>query len=85
MGGGVDDLCEDLRAAAARGDLPALDADYMAAAMAGVAIEVAVRLVERDPPDVAGAAQFATELFVGGIDRLATAGPPPDGATRVAN
>ncbi|MFL5820770.1 MAG: TetR/AcrR family transcriptional regulator [Solirubrobacteraceae bacterium] len=85
LGGGVDDLRDDLRAATAQGELPLLDADYMAAAMAGVAIEVAVRMVERDPPDVEGAARFATELFVGGIERLARARVGPGGATRVAN
>ena len=85
LGGGVDDLRDDLGSAAACGDLPPLDADYMAAAMAGVAIELAVRMVERNPPDVEGAARFATALFVGGIDCLAAAGPVPDGAPRVAN
>jgi hypothetical protein len=27
-------------------------------------------MIERDPPDVAGAARFAADLFLGGIDRL---------------
>jgi hypothetical protein len=43
----------------------------MAAAMVGAAFEIGVRMIERDPPDVAGATRFATDLFVGGIDRLA--------------
>jgi AcrR family transcriptional regulator len=70
LGGGVDDLREDLEAGIASGDLPGLDAEYMAAAMGGVGIEVAVRMVERDPVDVEGAAGFATQLFLGGIERL---------------
>ena len=73
LGAGVQDLLEDLRAAIARGELPPFDADYMAGAMAGVALEVGVRMAERDPPDPAGAARFATELFLGGIARLGRA------------
>jgi AcrR family transcriptional regulator len=72
LGAGVDELLEDLREAVARGDLPPLDADYMAGAMAGAALEIGVRMTERRPPDVEGAARFATELFLGGIARLAS-------------
>jgi AcrR family transcriptional regulator len=70
LGAGVEDLLEDLRSAMLRGDLPPIDADYMAGAMAGVALELGVRMAERDPADVEGAARFATELFLGGIARL---------------
>jgi AcrR family transcriptional regulator len=71
LGAGVEELLEDLRAAIAAGELPAVDAEYMAAAMAGVGIEVGVRMVDRDPVDPEGAAAFATALFLGGIERLA--------------
>jgi AcrR family transcriptional regulator len=71
LGAGVDELLDDLRAAIARGDLPPMDADYMAGAMAGAALELGVRMAERDPADVEGAAHFATELFLGGIERMA--------------
>ena len=71
LGAGVDELLDDLRAAIARGDLAPLDADYMARAMAGAALELGVRMAEREPADVEGAARFATQLFLGGIDRLA--------------
>lgn len=71
LGAGVDELLDDLRAAIARGDLPPLDADYMAGAMAGAALELGVRMTERKPADVEGAARFATGLFLGGIERLA--------------
>jgi AcrR family transcriptional regulator len=67
---GVDELFEDVREAIVRGELPPLDADYLTGAMAGVAFEVAIRMVERDPPDVEGAARFATDLFLGGIARM---------------
>jgi AcrR family transcriptional regulator len=70
LGAGVDELLEDLRAAIERGDLPQFDADYMACAMAGAALELGVRMADREPPDVEGAARFATELFLGGIARL---------------
>jgi AcrR family transcriptional regulator len=70
LGAGVEDLLDDLRAAIDRGDVPPLDADYMSGAMAGVALELGVRMIERDPVDVDGAARFATELFLGGIERL---------------
>ena len=70
LGAGVEDLLEDLRAAIERGDMPPLDANYMAGAMAGVALELGVRMAERTPPDVEGAARFATELFLAGIQRL---------------
>jgi AcrR family transcriptional regulator len=70
LGAGIDELLDDLQAAIARGDLPPLDADYMAGAMAGVALELGVRMAEREPADVDGAARFATELFLGGIARL---------------
>jgi AcrR family transcriptional regulator len=70
LGAGVDELLDDLRAAIGRGEMPPLDADYMAGAMAGVALEVGVRMIEREPPDLDGAVRFATELFLGGIGRL---------------
>jgi AcrR family transcriptional regulator len=70
LGSGVQELLEDIRAAIDRGDLPPHDADYMAGAMAGVALELGVRMAERTPADVEGAARFATELFLGGIARL---------------
>jgi AcrR family transcriptional regulator len=71
LGSGVQELLDDITAAIDRGDLPPHDADYMAGAMAGVALELGVRMAERSPADVDGAARFATELFLGGIARLA--------------
>jgi AcrR family transcriptional regulator len=71
LGSGVQELLDDITAAINRGDLPPHDADYMAGAMAGVALELGVRMAERSPADVEGAARFATELFLGGIERLA--------------
>lgn len=66
----VDELEHDLREAIARGALPEHDTGYMAAAMVGAALEIGVRMVEREPPDVDGATRFAGELFVGAFGLL---------------
>ena len=71
LAAGVDELLVDLEDAIARGEMPPLDARYMARAMAGVGIEVGMEMLERDPIDVEGAARFATDLFLGGIARMA--------------
>jgi hypothetical protein len=87
LAAGVGELLEDLEAAIARGELPPLDARYMARAMAGAGLEIAMEMFERAAgaaaggngaldgspaaPDVEGAAAFATALFLGGIERTA--------------
>jgi len=71
FGAGVDELAADIRAAMKLGIVPPIDADYMAAAMVGAALEVGVAMVQREPPDVEGATRFATGVFLGGIERLA--------------
>ena len=73
LGVGYEELRTDLEDAVRRGVVPALDTEYAAAAMVGTGFEVAVRMVERQPADVDGAAHFATALFVGGIDALTRA------------
>ncbi len=70
LAAGVDELLEDLEAAIARGEMPSVDARYMARAMGGVALEVGMEMLERRPLDVDGAAEFASELFLGGIERM---------------
>ena len=70
LGAGIDDLEEDLRDLVAAGRVSVHDVDFMAAAMAGAGVEIAMRMIERDPPDVEGATRFATALFVGGLARL---------------
>jgi AcrR family transcriptional regulator len=70
IGAGTYELEADLRAAVASGALPPHDADLMAAAMVGAALEVGTRLVERDPPDVEAAVAFVTDVFLGAFDRL---------------
>ncbi len=73
LGASVTELREDLEAAVARGDVPSVDLDYLAAAMAGVAVEVALRMVERRPADVEGATMFVSRLLLGGLVGLAEA------------
>lgn len=63
-------LNDDIRAAIASGVLPNVDVSYLAAAMAGVAFEISVVMVARDPADPAGAAEFATRLMMGGLDHV---------------
>jgi AcrR family transcriptional regulator len=74
LAAGVGDLLEDLEHAIDRGELPPLDARYMARAMAGAGLEIAMEMFDRPgPPDVNGAARFATALFLGGIERMGAA------------
>lgn len=74
FGVSVAELEEDLRTGVVAEALPDGVFGYMAAAMVGTAFEVGVRMIESDPPDVDGATRFATELFMGGIERLRTVG-----------
>ncbi len=67
---GYEELQEDLRQAVESGALPELDVDYMAGAMVGAGFEIAVLMLDRDPPDVEGAVSFVTSLFLGGIEKL---------------
>jgi AcrR family transcriptional regulator len=69
---GIFELFEDLSTLAERIELPpAIDLDYLAAAMGGVAFELGIRMIEQPEPDVERTARFAGELFLGGIARLA--------------
>lgn len=70
LGAGTDELAEDIRAGIAAGIVPDIDADYMARAMVGAAFEIAVSMLDREPPDVDGAVEFVSALFLGGIARL---------------
>jgi AcrR family transcriptional regulator len=73
---GVLELLDDLRALVARGALPAtLDLEALSAAMGGVAFELAIRMSEREQPDVERTARFASELFLGGIAGLVVSAP----------
>lgn len=77
---GLDELLDDIRAATERGVIGPVDVDYLAAATWGIAIELAVRMVERAPIDPEATAAFATALVVQGIGAL----PPPGAQKRRA-
>ncbi|MEI9995363.1 MAG: TetR/AcrR family transcriptional regulator [Rhizomicrobium sp.] len=73
---GFEELREDIEKAIQDGLFPPIDADYLMAAIVGVAFEVAERMVQREHRDPAAAANFATALFLGGIRTLPDAGHP---------
>jgi AcrR family transcriptional regulator len=66
----VEELALDLAAKAREGVGPAIDSPYLAPAMVAVATELAFRIVRQEPADVEGATEFATALFLGGVERL---------------
>jgi len=70
LGAGTEELRVDLEAAIASGALPPHDSELMASAMVGAGVEVGLKMVERDPPDVDGATVFVTSVFLGAFDRL---------------
>jgi AcrR family transcriptional regulator len=69
LGAGTEELEADLRAGMAAGVVPEHDARYMAAAMVGAGFEIAVRMLEAEPPDVDAAVDFCATLFLGGLRR----------------
>lgn len=70
MMAGFAELRAGLEAAIARGLFAAVDADFLMAAIIGVAFEMAERMLQREPVDAAAAAAFATALLLGGIPAL---------------
>lgn len=62
-----DDLRNDIGEAMARGLLPQADIGYLAAAMAGIAFEVSMVMVARDPVDPEAATRFAAGLVLNGL------------------
>ncbi|HJW40771.1 MAG TPA: TetR/AcrR family transcriptional regulator [Rhizomicrobium sp.] len=73
---GFEELREDIEKAIQEGLFPPVDADYLMAAIVGVAFEVAERMVQRETRDPVAAANFATALFMGGIRTLPHADHP---------
>jgi AcrR family transcriptional regulator len=64
---GFEELHEDLVAAIGRGLFPAVDADYLTAAIVGIGFELAEAMQKREEPDAEEATRFATELLLGGL------------------
>jgi AcrR family transcriptional regulator len=79
---GFEELRADLERAIAVGLFPPIDADYLMAAIVGVAFEIAERMLRREPHDIDEAARFATALFMGGVRNLPhVPGLVPNGGT----
>jgi AcrR family transcriptional regulator len=66
----ADALNDDIRSAIARGILPNVDPGYLIAALSGVVFEVSVVMTSRNPVNPEEAAEFATRILMGGIDKL---------------
>ncbi len=73
---GFEELREDIEKAIQDGLFPQIDADFLMAAIVGVAFEVGERMVLREQRDPEAAANFATALFIGGIRTLPHAAYP---------
>ena len=67
VGAGVEELRLDLERGVADGILVAHDSELMAAAMVGAAVEVAIRLLNREPLDVEGPVELLTSVFAPGL------------------
>ena len=73
---GMQELSEDLDDWSAEGSFQGIDLEYLSAAIAGAAMQVANRMVERDPPDAEGAAQFLSTMVLSIIRTLAPQSTP---------
>jgi AcrR family transcriptional regulator len=67
---GFEELRDDIQSAITAGLFPPVDADYLMAAIVGVAFEISERMLARDEPAPETAAAFATALFLGGVRSL---------------
>ena len=67
---GLKELRADIDHAIAQGVAPATDADYLTAAIVGLAFELADRMMRREPVAVGPAVAFATALVLGGVAAL---------------
>jgi AcrR family transcriptional regulator len=70
LGAGIAELRADLETAVRAGRIPPHDVDLMAAAMVGAGVEVGLRMVESEPPDVERSVAFVTDVFLGAFERI---------------
>lgn len=70
LGSAIGELSEDLDAAVERGEMPAFEPSLMSAAMAGAALEMAVAVLERKAATPEEAAEFASNLFLRGLEGI---------------
>ena len=71
---GAEAMHVGIKQAIVRGEVPAVDAEYLAGAFIGIAWEVAVRMSRRRNPDVQEATELATQMALGGLERIARRG-----------
>lgn len=67
---GLDDLQQDLKRAIRAGLIPPLPLTYMTRAIGAMTFEIGAEMAQREPPDVEGATQFASEVVLGALSRL---------------
>jgi len=65
-----EEVRDSFAAVMERGDAPHVDADYLAAASIAIAREIGQQMLERRPIDTRGAAEFAVNLILGGVNAL---------------
>lgn len=65
-----DEVRLGIKDAIKRGLAPRVDADYLASACIGIAQEVGIEMLTREPPDVDGAARFVSALILSGLNTL---------------
>lgn len=75
---GMAEFSRDLDIWRREGDLPGVDLDYLSSAIAGAAVQVANRMVERDPPDPEEAARFMSKAVIGLIGSLTSGDGRPE-------
>lgn len=75
-----------LDAEIAGGTIPPVDTEFLAQAIVGVTFEIAVIMVERDPPDIDAASEFVADLFSGFFARARRSAERPikEGRRRAA-
>ncbi len=82
---GFEELREDIENAIVKGVFPPIDADFLMAAIVGIAFEIAGQMLVREDIDPIAAANFATALFLGGIRNLPPVARPAAAATNSEN
>ena len=76
----VEELVADLRAKESEGVIPHLDHERLARAAVALAAELGLHMLARRPLEIDGTTEFATQLMLGGIERLTGGALASDGA-----
>jgi AcrR family transcriptional regulator len=68
---GIAELLEDMGEWEELRGLPERGLEYLATSAVGMGFQIATHLVDGEPPDVDGATDFCTKMFMGGVRALA--------------